>query len=140
MAVRRKPRTTVALTKAVSKHKTYHVKHVAGELSKLKKKGKIHYGGWEPFEGNRRSPRPVYAFGPGEDAPRPTPMPVAQRKRRYKLKHPDRIKASRRRTYLKHRSLTPFFMQLVGADKPRRPMADFDTPEPDDDDELLYAA
>jgi hypothetical protein len=92
--------------------------------------------GWERRAGNKDDWVPVYTWGHGPTPQRPPKKTQAQKDKRYKLLFPEQFKAIRRASNAKRmreqRAFRKAFAQLIGADKPRKPMKDFATPEPDE--------
>lgn len=97
----------------------------------------MHICGWvkPPVRGNLS---PIYQWGPGENAPRPPPIKVKVVQERFRKNNREKIKEQHKahdaRKKRKAQIFKNCFSQLIGADKPRKPMKDFATPEPEDHD------
>lgn len=100
----------------------------------------VHICAWEAV-GNRHDTAAVYQWGPGDDAPKPIPVDRKTRQAIFREKSPEKIKTAlnkhRQKKKREYHIFSSCFAQLIGADKPRKPMKDFATPEPDDNYEEL---
>ena len=96
----------------------------------------LHICGWFKI-GIRGRLAPIYKWGPGEDAVPPLPLDDKTVDARFRMNNPERIKAQREahfeRKRKKKEAFSSCYQQLIGADKPRKPMKDFPTPEPEDE-------
>lgn len=126
-ALKLSPGTAAEIAKA-----TGTTRHYASEvLSSLRKEGLAHITGWKPPE-KQGGHSPVYAWGAGEDAIRPPATDPKVTQEKFRKTKPEKVKAIAQRHQHKRKvGFAPFWEQLIGGDKPRIPMNDFPTPEPD---------
>jgi len=79
VAIQERPMDRVALAAVVY----CHVQTAARVLSDMHKAGQVHVVEWQRRRGKHL---PVYAFGPGEDAPKLVPLTDKERRARVKVK------------------------------------------------------
>ena len=76
---------------------------------------KVYIARWE--RGNQSPPSPFYKWGQGKDAPRPKPLSDAEKNKRWRERHPEKVKASAARaSFLKRKTpiLDPIHAALCG--------------------------
>lgn len=86
-----------------------YIRQVCGELHKEEK---IHVSAWIPPRTRGRH-SPIFALGPGEDAPMPPRLTDSERMLRFRLSSPDKVAASRRKCHMKKKALKSMYSSLL---------------------------
>lgn len=86
-----------------------YIRQVCGELHALKR---IHIVAWIPPRSRGRH-SPIFAIGPGEDAPLPPKLTDSERMLRFRLNSPERVAASRKKCYVKKAALKRMYSSLL---------------------------